>query len=153
MIIITRQEKGNYLLSIEILSGPNKVYLYLTLTLRNFTSPKNLHLSYIPRLRVFSIRVDSSKELPECILPFFFQFLLFMGLSCNQLPLSLSLIYPWVKLHLFYFKAKILLFQFNIQKQRTQNMKKFSGPNIKILHFVRYLFVIYTFLSQIAAFT
>ena len=49
MIIIAKQEKGTCLLSIEILLGPNEVYLYLTLTLHNFNSPKNLHSSNIPR--------------------------------------------------------------------------------------------------------
>ena len=110
MIIITKQEKGIFLLPIEILSSPSKVYLYLTLNLHNFTSPKNLHLSYIPRLRVFPICIASSKELSEFILPIFFQFLLSMGFSCNKLLLSLSFKCPRVKLHLLYFKPKILWF-------------------------------------------
>ena len=47
MIIIAKQEKGTYLLSIEILLGPNEVYLYLTLSLGNFTAPKNyIHLTF-----------------------------------------------------------------------------------------------------------
>ena len=45
LIIIIKKEKGAFLLSIGILLDPNKVYLYLTLTLRNFNLPKNLHLS------------------------------------------------------------------------------------------------------------
>ena len=90
MMIITKQEKGTYLLSIEILSDPNNVYLYLTLTLRNLTSPKNLHLSYIPHLRVSSIRIASSKELSEFLLPIFSSSFYLMGFSCNRLVFSLS---------------------------------------------------------------
>ena len=45
----------------------NKVYHYLTLTLRNFISP----LYYILRLRVFSICIASGKELSEFLLPIF----------------------------------------------------------------------------------
>ena len=81
------------LLSIEILSGPNKVYLYLTLTLHNFTSPKNLHSSNIPR----------------CVSSLFGQFLLSMGFSCNKLLLSFSFKYPRVILQLLNFKAKIFV--------------------------------------------
>ena len=144
MIIITKQEKGTYLLSIEILSGPNKVYLYLTLTLRNFTWPKNLHLSYIPRLRVFSICIDSSKELSELLLPIFpISFYLWGFLETNYCFL-LALNTHESNYIYFILKQKFCGFTFDIQKQRTQNVKKFSEPNIKILHFFRYLFVICT---------
>ena len=53
----------------------------------------------------------------------------------------------------FILKKKICVFIVDIQKQQIQNMKEFSEPNIKILHFFRYLCVICTFLSQIAALT
>ena len=49
----------------------NKVYLYLTLTLRNLISPKNLPLYYTLRLRVFSFCIASGKELSEFLLPIF----------------------------------------------------------------------------------
>ena len=87
----------------------------------------------------------------------FLQFPLSMGFSCNKLLLSLSFKHPRVKLHLLYFKAKNFWKFFglaaDIQKQRTQNVKKICEPEIKVLHFFRYHFVMCTFLSQIAAFT
>ena len=86
MIVITKKEKGTYLLPIEILSGPNKVYLYQSLTMRNFTSPKKLHLPYIPRLRVFSIYMASSIEISEFLLPVFsssFYLCSFLATNCS----------------------------------------------------------------------
>ena len=153
MIIIIEQEKGTYLLSIQILLGPNKVSLYLTLTLRNLTLPKNLHLSYIPHLRVFSIRKALSKELSEFLLPVFSSSFYLWGFletnSCFHLALNThesNYIY-------FTLKQKFCGFVVDIQKQRTQIVKKISEPNIKILHFSWHLFAICGFLSQIAAFT
>ena len=71
LIIITKQEKGTYLLSVGIMSGLNKVSFYLSLTLRNFILPKNLHLSYFPKLRVLSIDIAPGKELAEFLMPIF----------------------------------------------------------------------------------
>ena len=141
------------------MSGLNKVYLYLnevhlylTLTLCNFTPPKNLYLSYISPLLVFSIRIASSKELSEFLLPIFSSSFYIWGFvvtnSCFHLANTHESNYIY-----FTLKQKICGFTVDIQKQQTQNVRKIFQPNIKILHFSRYLFVIFLFLSQIAAFT
>ena len=101
-IVITKQEKVTYFLSIRILSDPNKVYLYLTLTLHNFTLPKNLHLSYLPHLRVLSIHISFEQGIFGVPLGNFFQFLLSIVFSCNKLLLSRS--FTCHKLNNIYFK-------------------------------------------------
>ena len=72
-----------------------------------------------------------------------------LGFSCNKLLLSLSFTYARANLRLLYFKAEnfrgMKNFAVDIEKRRTQNVKKISEPNIEILQFFRYSFVIYTF--------
>ena len=131
MIIITKQEKGTYLLSIEILSGPNKVYLYLTLTLRNFTSPKNLNFSYIPRLRVFSIRVDSSKELPECLLPFFSSSFYLWGFLVTNCRFHLALYTHESNYIYFILKQKFWSFNLTSKNSELKIWKNFPDQILK----------------------
>ena len=133
----------------------NKVYHYLTLTLRNFISP----LYYILRLRVFSICIASGKELSEFLLPIFSSSLYLWGFLVTNCCFHLASNTHESNYSYFILKQKFswnenfavlpLLFK----KQRTQNVKKICEPEIKILHFFRYHFVMCTFLLQIAAFT
>ena len=136
-IVITKQEKGTYFLSIRILSDPNKVYLYLTLTLHNFTLPKNLHLSYLPHLRVLSIHIAFEQGIFGVPLGNFFQFLLSIVFSCNKLLLSRSV--TCHKLNNIYFKFKQKNLRFCRWHWKTANWKceNIFWSRFKILQFFK----------------
>ena len=133
MIIITKQETGTYFLSIEILSGPNKDYLYLTLTLHNFNSPKNLHSSNIPRcvsslfakLRARNFRSSSWGFL---LTNYCFQLAL-NTCESNCIYFILKQTFSWYE----NFAVSLLTF-----KNSELKLSKISESNIKILEFFWY---------------
>ena len=133
MIIIAKQEKGTYLLSIEILLGPNEVYLYLTLSLGNFTAPKNLHSSNIPRcvsslfakLRARNFRSSSWGFL---LTNYCFQLAL-NTCESNCIYFILKQTFSWYE----NFAVSLLTF-----KNSELKLSKISESNIKILKFFWY---------------
>ena len=113
----------------------NKVYHYLTLTLRNFISP----LYYILRLRVFSICIASGKELSEFLLPIFSSSLYLWGFLVTNCCFHLASNTHESNYIYFILKQKIFenfsVLPLTFKNSELKMWKKFANQKLKFCIF------------------